>query len=197
MNCLQMEENFSSYFEDTLDFNSLQIFEEHLEYCEACQKEYKLFRESVSELQQLPQDVPSPDFLSTLQQQLSQEQPAAISFWRRLYTQFVTPKWALSGGFVMVLAITGMFLYPFNFGNVNNTITDTLSKTTQSVDDKSNSVIVEESGTQSNRQTLRNNQTHLGTTFSGFSHTVSGKPMQRRYVLKQVSYSTPVTGGGL
>lgn len=197
MNCLQIEENFSSHLEDMLDYQSLQIFDEHLENCEACQKEYELFCESVSELQQLPQDQPSPDFLSTLQQQLNQEQPVRLSFWQRLNTQFITPKWTLSGGLVILLVITGMFLYQFNIDNKDNTQLDPLTQTDKIVEDKTSSVFVEGSRHRTNSSTLRNSLTPSGIGSSIFSNTVSGKPMQRRYVLKQVSYSTPITGGGL
>ncbi|RKU31791.1 hypothetical protein C6497_01160 [Candidatus Poribacteria bacterium] len=197
MNCLQIEENFSSHLEDTLDYQSLQIFNEHLDNCEACQKEYELFRESVSELHQLPQEQPSPDFLSTLQQQLIQEQPVRLSFWQRLNTQFITPKWTLSGGLVMLLVITGIFLYQFNIENKDNTQFDSLTQTEKMVDDKTSSVFVEGSRQRINTPTLRNSITPSGIGSSIFSNTVSGKPMQRRYVLKQVSYSTPITGGGL
>ena len=197
MNCLQIEENFSSYFEDTLDYQTLQSFDEHLDNCEACQMEYELFRESVSELQQLPPDRPSPTFLATLQQQLNQEQPARLSFWQRLRTQFATPKWALSSGLVMFLVITGIFLYQFDVGNDDMTQLDSLTQTTQKAEDNSSSIIVERSGNATNTPTLRSNFNHSGTGNSILSNTVSGKPMQRRYVLKQVSYSTAVTGGGL
>lgn len=197
MNCLQIEEYFSSYFEDTLDYRTLQIFDEHLNNCEACQKEYEFFRESVSELQQLPQEQPSPGFLSTLLQQLNQEQPARPSFWQRLRAQFVTPKWALSSGVVMLLVITGTFLFQFNVGNDDNTQLDNLTQTTQMPEDSSSSVIVEESRHSTNPTTQRSSLNHSATGSSIFSNTVSGKQMQRRYILKQVSYSTPVTGGGL
>ena len=197
MNCLQIEENFSSYFEDTLDYHTLQAFDEHLDNCDACQKEYELFRESVTELRQLPQQQPSPHFLTTIQKQLIQEQPARLSFWQRINAQFVTPKWSLSGGLVMLMAIIGLFLYQFNVGNDDNTQLDALTQTTQRVEEKSPSIIVEDSRNTTNSQTRRNNLNHSEIGSSTFSNTVSGKPMQRRYVLKQVSYSTPVTGGGL
>lgn len=196
MNCLQIEENFSSYFEDTLDYHTLHAINKHLDNCEACQKEYELFRESVSEIQRLPQEQPSPTFLATLQQQLKQERPARLSFWQRLRTQFVTPKWALSSGLVMFMVITGTFLYQFNVGNDDMTQLDTITQTSQMGDDNSSTVTVERARHTTN-PTLRSNLNHLGTGSSIFSNTVSGKPMQRRYVLKQVSYSTPVTGGGL
>ncbi len=197
MNCLQIEENFSSHFEDTLDYQTLQKFEKHISNCEACQKEYKLFRESVTELRQLPQDQPSPYFLATIQQQLSKEQPAGLSFWQRINAKFVTPKWAVSGGLVMLMTIIGVFIYQFDVGNDDNTPLDTLTQSTQMVEDKSSSVIVEDSRHTTKSPTLRNNLNHSGIGSSIFSNTVSGKPMQQRYVLKQVSYSTPVTGGGL
>lgn len=197
MNCLQIEENFSSHFEDTLDYQTLQKFEKHISNCEACQKEYKLFCESVTELRQLPQDQPSPYFLAAIQQQLIQEQPARLSFWQRMHAQFVTPKWALRGGLVMLMTIIGVFIYQFDVGNDDNTPLDTLTQSTQMVKDKSSSVIVEDSRHATNSPTLRNNLNHSGIGSSNFSNTVSGKPMQQRYVLKQVSYSTLVTGGGL
>ena len=74
MNCLQAEEHFSAHFEDTLDYQTLQGFEEHLAACEACQHEYTRFQESVKAVQQLPQIEPSPYFMSTLQQRLATEQ---------------------------------------------------------------------------------------------------------------------------
>ena len=73
MNCLQAEEHFSAHFEDTLDYQTLQGFEGHLAACEACQQEYARFQESVKAVQQLPQIEPSPYFMPTLLQRISEE----------------------------------------------------------------------------------------------------------------------------
>ena len=94
MNCLQAEEHFSAHYEDSLDYQTLQRFESHIDECQGCEREYTLFCESVQASQQLPQIEPSPTFSATLQQRLSEEERETLSFWQRFRQLFILPKWA-------------------------------------------------------------------------------------------------------
>ncbi len=177
MNCLQAEENFSAHLEDALDYQSLQRFESHIAECPMCQREYAQFSESVKASQQLPQIEPSPYFTSTLKQRLAEEQRGTLSFWQRLLYIFKMPKWALSGIMVLLLITgTATFLYQNDWFNSE----------------------IPPSNEQTGSPSLNNQFLPRASGSSDFSNTISGgQPMQQRYTLKRVSYSTVSTGGGL
>ena len=170
MNCQQAEEHFSAHFEDTLDYQTLQGFEEHLAACEACQQEYARFQESVKVTQQLPHIEPSPYFMPTLMQRLAEEQreingvKGIWAGWKRLLDVFRRPIWTVSGIVALILAIGGTYLHQEGFLFDQ----DPVSTVEMSVE------------TQDNRVTPTPRQ-----------------PMQQHYVLKQVSYTNTSTRGGL
>ena len=183
MNCLQAEENFSAHLEDALDYQSLQRFESHISECGTCQREYARFSESVRASQQLPQIEPSPYFMPTLQQRLTEEQRETLSIWQRLQHIFNVPKWAYGGIIILILATAGTFIYQDNIFNRGIQPSDgiDLISTTDSQDPVDN-----------NDQLLPRG---LG---GGDSSTImTTQPMQRHYILKQVSYTTASTAGGL
>ena len=183
MNCLQAEENFSAHYEDMLDYQMLQQFESHMTVCEACQHEYVQFQESIKVSQQLPQVEPSSTFLSSLQHRLSQEQHEALSFWQRLQHIFAIPKWAFGGVIILVLATVGTFLYHDDFFN----------RDTQSFDvtEQINPLRPLSPSDEIDRSLPRG----IGGVDS--SSTITTQPMQQHYILKQVSYTTALTAGGL
>ena len=185
MNCLQAEENFSAHFEDALDYETLQRFESHIAECTTCQHEYVRFQDSVTASQRLPQIEPSPYFLTTLQQRLSEEQRETFSFWQRLQHMFNVPKWALSGAIVLILVAFGIFLYQDKLFNRDIGSSNELSQTEQP---QAN----EQSPSGNNRQFLPR-----GIGGTDYSTTVSMQPMQQHYILKRVSYATASTAGGL
>ncbi len=187
MNCLQVEEHFSAHYEDTLDYQTLQRFESHIDECQGCEREYTLFRESVQASQRLPQIEPSPSFTSTLQQRLSEEQRDTLSFWQRFRHLFILPKWAYGFAFILVLASSVSFLY---YDNIFK------SSTRSEVDREFISTTGSDSSTQF---PLEINDRFLPRSFGGVDSTfsTSSRPMQRNYVLKRVSYTTTSTAGGL
>lgn len=179
MNCLQVEEYFSAHFEDALDYQTLQLFENHITECPTCQREYARFRESVKGLQELPQIEPSPYFMPTLQQRISQAQRDTLSFWERLHRTFNMPRWALSGIMVLILVTAiGTFLYHDDLFNREN---QPFATPRPEISSESPSV----------RQ-------FLPRGLDGFDFSSpSAQPMQQNYTLKHVSYTTVSTGGGL
>ena len=180
MNCLQVEENFSAYLEDTLDYQTLQRFESHLETCATCEREYAQFREAVTASQQLPQIEPSPYFTPRLQQRLAEEQRAPLSFWERLQRIFNAPRWVFSVIIVGLLIMTATFLYHDNWFN----------KDTRSSND---SVVTPEFGPSSESPSV--NTQLLPRRYGGYDS--STQQMRQNYTLKRVSYATVLTGGGL
>ena len=186
MNCLQAEEYFSAHYEDTLDYQTLQRFESHIDECQGCEREYTLFRESVQTSQQLPQIEPSPSFTSTLQQRLSEEQRDTLSFWQRFRQLFILPKWAYGFAIILVLASSVSFLYYDDLFN-GDTQTD--------VDGEFISTQGSDSPTQFSSEI---DDRFLPRSFGiDSAFTTSSQPMQRNYVLKRVSYTTTSTAGGL
>ena len=197
MNCLQAEEHFSAHFEDTLDYQTLQDFEEHLAACEACQHEYTRFQESVKAVQQLPQIEPSPYFMSTLQQRLATEQrePSSVkesvaTGWGRLLDVLRRPRWAFSGIMALILAAAGTFFYQdgslFNRDLRSTPVVAPMSQRAQVATPP---------------EALPESLPHFSRDDSQFLRgsiiSTPRQPMQQRYMLKQVSYTTTSTSGGL
>ena len=198
MNCLQAEEHFSDHLEDTLDYQTLQGFEEHLAECEACQHEYARFQESVKVVQELPQIEPSPYFMSTLQQRLATErrEPNTIkeivaTGWTQVLDTLRHPKWAFSGIMALLLAAGGTYFYQevplFNRDSHQVSVAPTSQR--QQI------VPLPEvfPSAQQPRHLVRDNsqlqQRRVRST--------PAQPMQQRYMLKQVSYTNTSTSGGL
>ena len=196
MNCLQAEEHFSAHLEDTLDYQTLQGFEGHLAECEACQHEYARFQESVKAVQELPQIEPSPYFMSTLRQRLATEQSEpgsvkeiAATGWKRLLDIFRRPKWAFSGIMVLIFAAAGTYFYQET--PLFNRDADQVSVAPTS---QSQQVVplpeVFSSAQRSRRLIGDNNRLQRRSVLS-----TPAQPMQQRYMLKQVSYTTSTSGG--
>jgi predicted anti-sigma-YlaC factor YlaD len=185
MNCLQAEEHFSAHLEDALDYQTLQRFESHVTECTTCQREYAQFRESVRASQQLPQIEPSPYFIPTLEQRLTEEQREIPSFWERLQRIFSMPRWALSGVMALLLiTATVTFVYHDDWFN-------------RETHPSNEQISTSRPGLSSESPAINNQFLPRASGSSDFSNTISGQPMQQHYTLKRVSYSTVSTGGGL
>lgn len=186
MNCVQAEEHFSAHLEDTLDYQTLQDFESHLTECEACQGEYARFQDSVNVVQQLPQIEPSPYFMSALQQRLATEnsetdsvKDVVITQWEQLLDVFRRPKWAFSGVIALILAVAGTYFYQ----DLRPAPVAPTPRTEQ-IATSPEVFPVQQSGDR--------NRLLRGSVIS-----TPTQPMQQRYMLKQVSYTTAATSGGL
>jgi hypothetical protein len=112
MNCLKVEEQFSAYLEDELDYQAVRAFETHLSTCELCRQEFTLFRESLDLLHQLPQIEPSAEFDVALQARLADTQVESIPFWQRvLQPLHGQVRLALSGIAVLLVILAGFYFY--------------------------------------------------------------------------------------
>ncbi len=180
MNCLQAEKNFSAHFEDALDYQTLRRFETHLTECAECQKEYDRFCGSIIASQELPQIEPSPFFMATLQQRLISEKRESLPFWERISRLIKMPRWALSGAMVLLLvAATVTFMLRDDIFNQDNTSAiSTRPKISQP-------------GDSNNRQLIPSDIEFALPSID------SSQQVQKNYTLKQVSYATISTGGGL
>ncbi len=198
MKCLQAEEHFSAHFEDTLDYQTLQRFEEHLAACEACQQEYTRFQESVKAVRQLPQIEPSPDFMPTLLQRLAEEQReiGGVSeiigtSWKRLQDVFRRPRWAFSGIVALLLiAVVGGYLYQDGFlsdRDAQPTVVITPASEESQVGPSPVELPVD----------VRRSVPDVNRFLPRGVTSTSQQPMQRHYILKQVSYTNASTRGGL
>ena len=203
MNCLQAEEYFSARLEDILDYQTLQDFEGHLTACETCQHEYARFQKSVKVVQQLPQIELSPHFMSALRQRLIAEKQRltadqkqldvqqddtrsvteiAATGWKQLLDIFRRPKWAFSGIIALILAAAGTYFYQ-DLRPASVVPTPQVEQIATSPDEfPAGQPRFRRSG----GQFLR----------SGVI-SVPVQPMQQHYMLKQVSYTTTSTSGGL
>ena len=197
MNCLQAEEHFSAHFEDALDYQTLQRFEEHLTTCQVCQQEYTRFQESVKAIQQLPEIEPSPEFMPALLQRLSEEQRESGGVgeiigtgWERLQGLFRRPRWAFSGIVALILIAVGGYLYQ------DGLLSDRDAKP---------GIVVTPASEPSQVETppvalpvdVKRSVTDVNRFLPSDVVSPSRQPMQRRYVLKQVSYTNTSTRGGL
>ena len=198
MNCLKAEEHFSAYFEDTLDYQALRDFEAHLAACEVCQHEYTRFQKSVKAIQQLPQIEPSPNFMPTLLQRLAEEphefggiKEIIATGWHRLQDGLRCPRWAFSGIVALVLiAAIGGYLYQGDL----------------LFDRDSQPAVVVTPASEPSRLgpppvelpvDVRRQVRNIDRFSPGGVIRTSRQPMQQHYILKQVSYTTTSTGGGL
>ena len=204
MNCLQAEGHFSAHFEDTLDYQTLQGFEGHLAECEACQHEYTRFQASVKATQQLPQIEPSPSFMATLQQRL-EDQPRetggvtenVVTGWGRLLDVFKRqryafrrPRWAFSGIIALLLAAAGTFFY-----HDGAFFTQKQRLTPVAPVSQSGQIAIPSDEELPGR--LPRFSTDRSQFLRGSRLSSPRQPMQQRYMLKQVSYTSAASSGGL
>ncbi|MDE0687253.1 MAG: zf-HC2 domain-containing protein [Candidatus Poribacteria bacterium] len=192
MNCQQAEEHFSAHFEDTLDYQTLRGFEEHLATCEACQQEYARFQESVKTVQQLPQIEPSPYFMPTLLQRIAEERDEINGVkgtttigWKQLVDVFRRPVWAFSGILALILAVTGTYLYQDGSLFDRDSDSTVVTSESQKVQVATSPVVT--------RRAVGNGSQRL----PGDVTRPSVRPLQQHYILKQVSYTNASTRGGL
>ena len=192
MNCLQTGEHFSDHFEDTLDYQTLQDFEEHLAACEVCQQEYARFQESVKAVQQLPQIEPSPYFMPTLLQRIAEERDETNGVkgtttlgWKQLLDIFRRPVWAFSGILALILVVTGTYLYQDGFLFDGDSGSTAVTPESQKVQVATSPVVT--------RRPIGNGNRSL----PGGVIRTPVRPLQQHYVLKQVSYTSGSTRGGL
>ncbi len=192
MNCQQAEEHFSAHFEDTLDYQTLQGFEEHLAACEACQQEYARFQESVKAVQQLPQIEPSPYFMPTLLQRISEERSeikgikgTTATGWKQLVDVFRRPVWAFSGILALILVVTGTYLYQDGSLFDRDSDSTVVTPESQKVQVATSPVVT--------RRAVGDGSQRL----PGDVTRPSVRPLQQHYILKQVSYTNASTRGGL
>ncbi len=112
MNCLKVEEQFSAYLEDELDYQAVRAFDAHLSVCESCRREFTLFRESLDLLHQLPQIEPSTEFDIALQARLADTQVESIPFWQRVFQALHgQTRLALSAIAVLLVMAAGFYFY--------------------------------------------------------------------------------------
>ena len=176
MNCLQAENHFSAHLEDDIDYRTLKSFEAHIEQCERCQRDYVLFAQTLTEVEELPQVEPSPNFRAKLHERLADEPRVTVPFWKRLVYGFTLPRWAY-GALVLVFA---------------SFVTYVVYQRDMVDGDSGRAVTIEQTG-----QTPTEPRTRITGTSPGFVGTgISSQPMQH-YVLKQVSYADVPTQGGL
>ena len=185
MNCLEVVENFSAYYEDLLDYQSLKHFETHMSACSECQREYDQFYQSIKVTQELPQIEPSPFFLTTLEHRLAGNKRESITLWERISRLFNMPHFNIKkGAFTMAVVLL----------MVAATVTVVFR---DDVFHQENQSSITNSGISSERQDIDRNDFLPIETGSEFSSIGVSPLMQQNYTLKQVSYSTVSTGGGL
>ena len=192
MNCLQAGEHFSDHFEDTLDYQTLQDFERHLAACETCQQEYARFQESLKAVQQLPQIEPSPYFMPTLMQRIAEERDEMNGIketptrgWKQLLDVCRRPVWAFSGILALILAVTGTYLYQDGFLFDGDSGSTAVTPESQKVQVATPPVVT--------RRLVSNG----GRSLPGGVIRTPVRPLQQHYILKQVSYTSASTRGGL
>ncbi len=190
MNCIEAVENFSAYYEDLLDYQSLKHFETHMSTCLECQREYDQFYQSIKVTQELPQIEPSPFFLTTLEQRLIGNERESITLWERINRFFNMPHFNITHFNIMKGALTAAVLLLM----VAATVTVVFRDDVFHQENESNITPPEIS---SERQNIDRNGFSPIETGSDFSSIGVSPLMQQNYTLKQVSYTTVSTGGGL
>lgn len=186
MNCLQAEKHFSAHLEDEIDYRTLRSLDAHLETCGDCQREYVLFSQTITEVEELPQVEPSPHFMAALNQRLAEEPRDVVPFWQRIVYGFTRPRWAY-GVLLLVFATTAAYLvYEADmFERHQSRALTTATQTQQSPAERTTRFFGEEGRTRG-----------PALSTGAIGTRISAQPMQH-YVLKQVSYTNIPTQGGL
>ena len=203
MNCLEAVENFSAHYEDSLDYRSLKHFEEHMATCLECQQEYGQFCLSIKVSQELSQIEPSPAFLTTLEHKLKGNERESLTLWDRISRLFNIPlinmphsniaRRVFAGtALLLLVAATTTIVFRDNLFHQETQPDATVPVITS---DKAESPLIRRSGGLS-QDIDRNDFFPIGTG-SEFSSIGVSPLMQQNYTLKQVSYSSISTGGGL
>lgn len=190
MNCLEVVENFSAYYEDLLDYQSLKHFETHMSACSECQREYNQFSQSIKVTQELPQIEPSPFFLTTLEHRLVGNEREAITLWEKISRFFKMPHFNVAHFNIKKGALTMAVVLLM----VAATVTVVFRDDVFHQEKQSN---ITNTGISSERQNIDRNEFFPIELGSDFSSIGVSPLMQQNYTLKQVSYSTVSTGGGL
>lgn len=190
MNCLEAVENFSAYYEDLLDYQSLKHFETHMSACSECQREYDQFSQSIKVTQELPQIEPSPFFLTTLEHKLAGNERESITLWERISRLFKLPLFNVAHFNIKKMALTMAVVLLMVATTVTIVYRD-------DVFHQKNQSSITNSGISSERQDIDRNEFFPIELGSDFSSIGVSPMMQQNYTLKQVSYSTVSTGGGL
>lgn len=203
MNCLEAVENFSAHFEDSLDYRSLKHFEDHMATCLTCQREYDQFCLSINVSQELPQIDPSPAFLTTLEHKLAGNERESLNIWDRISRLVKLPLFNITHSNIARRALTGASLLLLVAATVTVVFRDDLVYQEPQSDatvpavtsEKAESPLIRGAGGLS-QDIDRNDFFPIGTG-SEFSSIGVSPLMQQNYTLKQVSYSSISTGGGL
>ena len=203
MNCIKAEEQFSAYLEDELDYQAVRAFEAHLTACESCHQEFRLFRESLDLLHQLPQIEPSGEFDIALQIRLADIPVESIPFWQRvLRPLYGRTRLALSGIAVLLVMITGFYLY-------QKTSIKPQSVEIVAAPEPSRRVPLAEERRVERRQQLPlaipSRELQSLINFPGSStfnlqplrRTQQPQQLEQNYILQTVNYTEAPTGGGL
>ena len=220
MNCLKVEEQFSAYIEDELDYRAVKAFEAHLSTCGSCRRELTLFRESLDLLRQLPPIEPSAEFDIALQVRLADTQVESIPFWQRVLQPLQGQiRLALGGIAVLLVIIAGFYFY-------QKTLTEPESVETVEAPEPSNSMpLAEEREVESKQQQFplavpsqelqslvnfpessafnlqpvrRDQQPQLpGSDLQPAQKNQQPQQLEQNYILRTINYTKAPTGGGL
>ncbi len=203
MNCIKAEEQFSAYLEDELDYQAVRAFEAHLTACESCHQEFRLFRESLDLLHQLPRIEPSGEFDIALQIRLADIPVESVPFWQRvLRPLYGRTRLALSGIAVLLVMITGFYFY-------QKTSIKPQSVEIVAAPEPSRRVPLAEERRVERRQqlplALPSRELQSLINFPGSStfnlqplrRTQQPQQLEQNYILQTVNYTEAPTGGGL
>lgn len=195
MNCLEAVENFSAHYEDSLDYRSLKHFEDHMATCLDCQREYDQFCLSIKVSQELPQIEPSPAFLTTLEHKLKDNERVSLTIWERISRLFNIPlinipHFNIVHSNIARRVLTGAALLLLVAATTTIVFRDNLFHQ-ETQPDATVPVITSE------KQDIDRVDFFPIGTGSEFSSIGVSPLMQQNYTLKQVSYSSISTGGGL
>lgn len=112
MKCTKAQELFSSYLENTIEASLRVEFEQHINECETCKKEYGLLQKTVMMLEELPEVNVPHDFHADVMARVEQsrrQSPRRVKWWEMNWQQVFTirvPAKALAAGLAAVLLAT-------------------------------------------------------------------------------------------
>jgi hypothetical protein len=114
MNCTEIQDKFSNYYDSDLALDERALFEKHLHDCSACKKEYELFKATISSLSGLEEIQAPYEVLKGINEKidrLEKRKNFAQSFFSNK-TLIIAPQIA---SFIMILIIGGLVFYLYNY----------------------------------------------------------------------------------
>lgn len=109
MNCNEISDKLSLYIDNELSDEEMLLIEEHIKFCESCQKELEEYKNLISILQSLPEEEPPEGYCERLHNKLTevninQEKTSKIKRYKFKWMKYAS----IAAALVLVMLVYGL-----------------------------------------------------------------------------------------